>query len=90
MATSRLRVCLAVAASVAFPDRSSALNPRTLISQYTADHWSAKDGLPQASVGAIAETTDGYIWLATEEGLSPAVVGPLNALRWTRGRSERT
>src|SRR6185436_16588250 len=46
-----------------------ALNPLTLISQYAADHWRTADGLPQASVGAVAQTSDGYIWLATEEGL---------------------
>ena len=51
------------------PSTSWALNPRTLISQYTTDHWRTEDGLPQASVGAIAQTADGYIWLATEEGL---------------------
>jgi ligand-binding sensor domain-containing protein len=46
-----------------------ALNLQTLISQYAADHWRTADGLPQASVLAIAQTTDGYIWLATAEGL---------------------
>jgi signal transduction histidine kinase/CheY-like chemotaxis protein/ligand-binding sensor domain-containing protein len=51
------------------PTTSAALNPRTLISQYASDHWRTRDGLPQASVGAIAQTKDGYIWLATEEGL---------------------
>ena len=48
---------------------AAALNPRTLISQYASDHWRTRDGLPQATVGAIAQTKDGYIWLATEEGL---------------------
>ena len=60
-----LAVCLLLAA----PLPSAALNPRTLISQYASDHWRTRDGLPQASVGAIAQTSDGYIWLATEEGL---------------------
>jgi len=39
------------------------------MAQYAADYWRTADGLPQASVGAIAQTADGYIWLATEEGL---------------------
>src|SRR3954468_7924415 len=51
------------------PSRSWALDPLTLISQYAADYWRTADGLPQASVGAIAQTADGYMWLATEEGL---------------------
>jgi signal transduction histidine kinase/CheY-like chemotaxis protein/ligand-binding sensor domain-containing protein len=54
---------------LALPAESLALDPSTLLSQYAFDQWSTGDGLPQATVGAIAQTTDGYIWLATEEGL---------------------
>ena len=32
--------------------------------------WSTQDGLPQGSVHAIAQTPDGYLWLATEAGLA--------------------
>jgi ligand-binding sensor domain-containing protein len=60
---------LALCVILLWPAASWALNPRTFISQYAADHRQTKDGLPQASVGAIAQTEDGYIWLATEEGL---------------------
>ena len=60
---------LAVGLLLAAPSTSWALNPLTIISQYTADSWRTDDGLPQASVGAVAQTADGYIWLATEEGL---------------------
>ena len=64
-APAGLAVCLLIAS----PISSAALNPRTLISQYTSDHWQTRDGLPQASVSAFAQTSDGYMWLATEEGL---------------------
>jgi signal transduction histidine kinase/ligand-binding sensor domain-containing protein/CheY-like chemotaxis protein len=64
-----LRVGVGICILLAAPATVAALDPRTLISQYTSDHWRTRDGLPQASVGAIAQTTDGYIWLATEEGL---------------------
>src|SRR5882672_874767 len=60
---------LALLLLLASASSSWALNPLTLISQYAADYWRTADGLPQASVGAIAQTADGYIWLATEEGL---------------------
>src|SRR4051794_18396908 len=60
---------LAMCLLLASPATSWALNPLTLISQYAADYWRPADGLPQASVGAIEQTADGYIWLATEEGL---------------------
>ncbi|HSY35387.1 MAG TPA: two-component regulator propeller domain-containing protein [Acidobacteriaceae bacterium] len=31
--------------------------------------WSTEEGLPQSSVHSIVQTTDGYVWLATEGGL---------------------
>jgi signal transduction histidine kinase/ligand-binding sensor domain-containing protein len=37
--------------------------------QYHFDHWSTDNGLPQNSVGAIIQTRDGYLWLATLDGL---------------------
>src|SRR5215210_1830658 len=61
--------CLTVCFLLALPLPSAALDPRTLISQYASDHWQTRDGLPQASVSAFAQTSDGYMWLATEEGL---------------------
>ncbi len=35
----------------------------------TPQTWSTQDGLPQNSVHAIAQTSDGYLWAATEAGL---------------------
>lgn len=32
--------------------------------------WSTEEGLPQSSVHAIAQTRDGYLWIATEGGLA--------------------
>jgi signal transduction histidine kinase len=32
--------------------------------------WSTEEGLPQSSVHAIAQTRDGYLWVATEAGLA--------------------
>ena len=32
--------------------------------------WTTKDGLPQVSVNALAQTPDGYVWCATFAGLS--------------------
>lgn len=34
------------------------------------DNWTMEDGLPMNSVFEIAQTPDGYIWLATESGLA--------------------
>jgi signal transduction histidine kinase/ligand-binding sensor domain-containing protein len=38
--------------------------------QYRIDHWTADDGLPQNSVYGIVQTKDGYLWLATFDGLA--------------------
>jgi signal transduction histidine kinase/ligand-binding sensor domain-containing protein len=37
--------------------------------QYPFDHWTADNGLPQNSVRDIVQTRDGYLWLATLDGL---------------------
>lgn len=38
--------------------------------QYRIDQWTADDGLPQNSVYGIVQTRDGYLWLATVDGLA--------------------
>jgi signal transduction histidine kinase/ligand-binding sensor domain-containing protein len=38
--------------------------------QYRIDQWTADDGLPQNSVYGIIQTRDGYLWLATVDGLA--------------------
>lgn len=41
----------------------------TAAAQYHFDRWTAESGLPQNSVYDIIQTRDGYIWLATMDGL---------------------
>ncbi len=41
----------------------------TTQAQYRFDQWTADDGLPQNSVYAVKQTRDGYLWLATLDGL---------------------
>ena len=38
--------------------------------QYVLRVWDTEDGLPHSSVSGIAQTPDGYLWLATREGLA--------------------
>ncbi len=37
--------------------------------QYQFDSWNTDNGLPQNSVNAILQTKNGYLWLATSDGL---------------------
>ncbi|MBO3699097.1 two-component regulator propeller domain-containing protein [Roseivirga sp. E12] len=49
-------------------DRTSAF-AQTLSEDYISKHWSVDDGLPVNEIVSIAQTGDGYIWLATFDGL---------------------
>ena len=52
-----------------FPGLLFALEMNRKLSQYVHKSWQIEDGLPQNSINDITQTRDGYIWLATEEGL---------------------
>src|SRR5687767_7963164 len=47
-----------------------ALDPSRQLSQFARDSWSTENGLPQNTVHSIIQTSDGYVWIATEEGLA--------------------
>ena len=47
-----------------------ALEPGKPVRQYIQDAWQTDAGLPQNYVVAIVQTHDGYIWLATQEGIA--------------------
>lgn len=38
-------------------------------SKYISYDWDSEDGLPNDSINAVAQTQEGYFWLATREGL---------------------
>ena len=38
--------------------------------QYTRTVWKVQDGLPEDTVQALAETSDGYLWIGTTGGLT--------------------
>jgi ligand-binding sensor domain-containing protein/signal transduction histidine kinase len=65
----RHRIASAVWLMLAAPAAASALDPEKRISQYVFDVWQTKDGLPINEIYSIAQTRDGYLWLATPEGL---------------------
>ena len=39
------------------------------LTEYTHTVWTHKDGIPSAFIYSIAQTQDGYLWLATTDGL---------------------
>jgi ligand-binding sensor domain-containing protein/signal transduction histidine kinase len=60
-------VCGALAALAVAP--ASALDPGRRLTQYLQRIWQGRQGLPQASILAIQQTRDGYLWLGTADGL---------------------
>src|SRR5712691_7804926 len=47
-----------------------ALDPQRELSQLGHEVWLTENGLPQNTVHSITQTRNGYIWIATEEGLA--------------------
>jgi ligand-binding sensor domain-containing protein/AraC-like DNA-binding protein len=52
------------------PPAAHALHPDRAPGEYITRVWGVGEGLPQNSVTAIVQTTDGYIWLGTYSGLA--------------------
>jgi signal transduction histidine kinase/CheY-like chemotaxis protein/ligand-binding sensor domain-containing protein len=46
------------------------LDPKLALTQFGHDVWTTSSGLPHDSVRAIAQTADGYLWIATNAGLA--------------------
>jgi len=61
---------LVVAVCLLFGRTTFALDPNKKITQYVHNAWTSEHGLPENDVRSIVQTRDGYLWLATEEGLA--------------------
>jgi signal transduction histidine kinase/ligand-binding sensor domain-containing protein len=72
---SRFRKRLLLSSAVAgtalayFTAQGHAVDPHRLITEYLRDSWGSETGFPSGSVSAIAQTSDGYLWIGTEKGL---------------------
>jgi ligand-binding sensor domain-containing protein len=62
---------LALPAAALWPHpEAAAVNPDRPMKQYSLSSWETRDGLPHNTVQGLAQTADGYLWVATVEGLS--------------------
>ncbi len=50
--------------------QAAGLDPRRALTQFRHQAWHTRDGLPQSSVEALAQTSDGYLWVGTQEGVA--------------------
>jgi len=58
-----------LAFSLAFTAVARPLEPGTPLSTFSRQSWVMENGLPQNTVQALAQTTDGFLWIGTEVGL---------------------
>jgi len=91
-----LRCAIAGLAGVCFAVSASAVDSTRTVSQYLHDSWGTERGLPGGSITAIAQTSDGYLWIGTDKGLvrfdglnfhqferahpNPILIGPVRTL----------
>jgi ligand-binding sensor domain-containing protein len=52
------------------PLSAHALSPGKSISQFAMDTWQTDAGLPELAIQTIVESSDGYMWIGTQEGLA--------------------
>jgi len=67
--TGRGRLLAGIIILLLFYCPSRALNPDKKIDEYLVDHWDISGGLPSNLIHSIAQTPDGYLWIATNKGL---------------------
>ncbi len=68
-AISGIAASLSVLAVALAACPARALDPGKALNQCRLDTWTTRDGLPPRDIEAIAQTPDGYLWLATRAGL---------------------
>ncbi|HMD22289.1 MAG TPA: two-component regulator propeller domain-containing protein [Alloacidobacterium sp.] len=52
-----------------FAHQARAIDPNRAMSQYMRDSWGTENGFMGGQVNAIAQTSDGYLWVGAEKGL---------------------
>src|SRR3984893_10614065 len=91
-----LRCAIAGVTVFCFAVSASALDPNRAMSQYLYNLWGIEKGWPGGSITAVAQTSDGYLWIGTDKGLvrfdgfnfhkferaypDPILIGPVRTL----------
>src|SRR5271165_5548698 len=65
----RMRVLLLACAALVCGQTAFALDPSLDTGQYAHTLWKIREGFATGTIHQIAQTPDGYLWLATEYGL---------------------
>jgi signal transduction histidine kinase/ligand-binding sensor domain-containing protein len=62
--------CLWIASCFLAASPALALIPASAATRYGSTTWTQEDGLPVDMIRSIAQTSDGFLWIATDEGLA--------------------
>jgi ligand-binding sensor domain-containing protein/two-component sensor histidine kinase len=66
----RVSTWCVVCAAVLLAPQARALDPHKRLTQYSHSSWSQAHGLPQDTVRSLGQTSDGFLWVGTDEGLA--------------------
>jgi ligand-binding sensor domain-containing protein/signal transduction histidine kinase len=69
LAISLIRSFCAAACCALLALQAEAFDSSKPLTEYTHTVWTHRDGIPSAFIYSIAQTRDGYLWLATTDGL---------------------
>jgi ligand-binding sensor domain-containing protein/signal transduction histidine kinase len=64
-----LRIGLLVSCFWGFSAASRAVDPIRPLEQLRLANWNQQNGLPQDSMNGVAQTSDGFLWVASDESL---------------------
>lgn len=84
-------VTLLVSCLMGIAESAFALDADKDLAQCHLDNWTTRDGLPPREIECMAQTPDGYLWLATRAGLARfdgatfRMFDAANTPGWTRG-----
>jgi ligand-binding sensor domain-containing protein/AraC-like DNA-binding protein len=65
----RQNIFISVLMIILFWGRLWALDSDRPVEQYLVDSWQISDGIPSDEIRSIAQTPDGYLWIATSKSL---------------------
>ena len=60
---------LLLLAALSLPQAAFGLDPNRRLTQYVHRIWQSQQGLPQGAILQVFQTSQGYLWLATQTGL---------------------
>ena len=65
-----IKLSIAAVAALCLSVPLLAVDPHRMLSQYLHDFWGIEQGFPGGSITSIGQSSDGYLWIGTDKGLT--------------------